>query len=142
MNNFLGELVTFQIDAYQWKVYEDFTYRIGAPDGPEFVTIRKGFVTDFASIPRPLWWLWPPSAGKHAKPACVHDCLYKTGFVTSNLTRLERTIDRAEADRIFLEAMEVAGVSWLSRRMIYRGVRVGGMLAWNKHRNAEHDATA
>jgi len=45
-----------------------------------------------------------------------------------------RHITRKEADAIFLEAMQVAGVNWFSRHVIYSGVRAGGMVAWNKHR--------
>lgn len=135
--NFSGDLIAKQLpDGFHWEMYESFTYHIGAIDGPEFVMIGRGFVTDFASIPRGLWNLWPPAAGKHSKAAVVHDCLYKTGYVNVTDGSI-RHVNRGEADRIFKEAMEVARVNWFSRQMIYSGVRVGGRGAWNKHRNAD-----
>lgn len=139
-NNFLGDLVVRELTGgTAWEVYEPFTYHLCQPDGVQFVRIDKGFVTDFASIPRGLWNLWPPNRGKHAKPAVVHDCLYKTGYVSVEGGG-QRRITRGEADAIFLEAMEVAGVGWLSRRLIYAGVRAGGWRAWGTHRHA--DATS
>lgn len=137
-NNFLGDLIAKQLpDGYHWELYEGFVYRIGSPDGCQYVAIPKGFVTDFASIPRGLWNIFPPAAGKHSKPAVVHDEMYKTGSVRVDGRLDPRPITRGEADAIFLEAMEVAGVNWLSRQIIYAGVRAGGWRAWSQHRKAE-----
>lgn len=134
-NRFLGDLIARQLDdGYHWEVYQGFTYRIGAPNGCQYVSIPKGFVTDFASIPRGLWNIFPPAAGKHSKAAVVHDCMYKTGHISVDGRDDPRPITRGEADDIFLEAMEVAGVNWFARRIIYAGVRVGGWKAWARHR--------
>jgi Protein of unknown function (DUF1353) len=39
------------------------------------IVITKGFVTDFASVPRPLWWVFPQwEIYGHA--ALLHDFLY------------------------------------------------------------------
>jgi hypothetical protein len=140
-NNFLGDLIAKQLpDGYRWELYEGFTYRIGAPDGVQYVHIPKGFVTDFASIPRGLWNLFPPAAGKHSKPAVVHDAMYKTGCCSVDGCPDPRPMTRGECDDIFKEAMGVAGVNWLAKQIIYAGVRVGGWRAWAKHRKAEADA--
>lgn len=142
-NNFLGDLIARQLaDGYTWELYEGFVYRIGQPDGCQFVSIPKGFVTDFASIPRGLWNLFPPAAGKHSKAAVVHDAIYKTGCISCDGRTDLRLVTRGEADEIFYEAMEVNGVSWLARWVIYLGVRFGGARAWNQHRKAEADAAA
>jgi hypothetical protein len=137
-NRFLGDLIAQQHDdGYHWTIYEPFTYRIGAPDGCQYVSIGKGFITDFASIPRGLWNLFPPAAGKYSKAAVVHDCLYKTGYVSVVGRDDPRPMTRAECDLVFLEAMEVAGVNWLSRMILYAGVRIGGWRAWGQHRKAD-----
>lgn len=139
VNHFLGDLLVKYLDGSQWEIAQGFTYRLGSPDGLEFVTIGAGMRTDFASMPYGVRVIFRSPGGKWDKPAVVHDCLYKTAFVSIDGGGL-RWIERDEADRIFLEAMEVVGVNWLARRLIYRGVRIGGMFAWNKHREAESSA--
>jgi hypothetical protein len=79
------------------------------------VEVPPGFVTDFASIPRPLWSLLPPT-GTYGRAAVIHDFLYRAvGYCP-----------RAAADRTLLEAMTVLGVARLTRWAIYGGVRLGG----------------
>ena len=138
MNNFHGPLIAELLDdGYHWRIYESFTYRIGDPNGQWYVRVPKGFVTDFASIPRGLWNLWPPAAGKHSKPAVVHDVCYLRGYIDTDQAR--KFISRKDADDIFKEAMQVAGVNWFSRSIIYAGVRVGGGSAWARYRAEESD---
>lgn len=36
------------------------------------------------------------------------------------------------ADKIFLDAMEEIGVNWLTRKTIYRAVRLGGWKGYKK----------
>lgn len=139
-NNFLGDLLVAYIDGTRWRVLESFTYRLCEPDGVQFVHIERGFITDFASMPLNIIFRSP--GGKWDKPAVVHDCLYKTGHVSVDGRPEPRPITRGEADSIFLEAMEVAGVDWLRRRIIYAGVRVGGWRAWKEHRNADERSAA
>jgi len=40
------------------------------------ITVPTGFVTDLASVPRPMWWLIAPF--DVARSAIIHDLLYKT----------------------------------------------------------------
>lgn len=134
-NRFLGDLLVKYLDGNRWEVAEGFTYHLGAPDGPEYVTIPTGFTTDFASMPLGIVFRSP--GGKWDKPAVVHDALYRLGFVLSDIG--VRDVTRGEADAIFLEAMQVAGVNWLARRIIYAGVRVGGWRAWRQHRREASD---
>lgn len=109
-------------DGKTFKLLEPFRYRIGSVDSENIITIPEGFLTDFASVPQIFWNILPPW-GKYGKAAVLHDFLYKTGM-----------FDRARCDEIFLEAMEALDVSWIKRRAIYTGVRVGGWVAWNSHR--------
>lgn len=107
-------------DGTNWEVQEDFYYSTdvrlsGVPFGR--IEVEKGFITDFASIPRPLWgWVGGPADGKYRKIAVFHDKLYRTkGLAT-----------RAQADAVLLEGMKFCGCSWHQRWVIYAGVRAGG----------------
>lgn len=97
-------------------------YRVGSADSLEKIVVPKGFVTDFASVPKGLWNIFPPF-GPWAPAAVVHDYLYKTkgayGFYT-----------RKQADKIFKEAMEVVGVPQWKRELMYNAVRTFGGGGW------------
>ena len=80
------------------------------------IEVPAGFVTDFASTPRWLWWLVPPY-GTYAWPSVIHDWLY---FTDTGGTR-------READEAFREAMQDAGVPRWQRWLLYVGVRIGGV---------------
>ena len=100
------------------------------PDGHEYMltkhfyaTIEKqkfivpsGFVTDFASVPRGLWNIFPPH-GKYSKAAVLHDYLYRCSVLS-----------RKRCDEIFLTCMEVLGVPYMQRYAMYWGVRMFGGL--------------
>ena len=84
------------------------------------IDVPCGYLTDFASVPRwPLlyWWF----GNRATAPAAIHDFL----------TQVHIT-DRATADAIFYEAMEVAkDPAWAwQRKVMWAGVRVGGGWAW------------
>ena len=115
-----------------------FGFDIGwSPLGKETVEIPNGFITDFASIPRPLWWLLP-KWGKYGKAAVIHDYLYKrkkARITTSSKVGdrwYEVPITRKEADRIMLQAMEVSNTPRWQKFLIYAGIRMGGWLAWRR----------
>ena len=141
MNNFTGDLLVKYLDGTSWEVAQGFTYHLGSPNGPEFVHIGSGMITDFASIPPVIRAIFRSPGGKWDKPAVVHDCLYTTGRLSVSDGSV-RYIARDEADRIFREAMGVTGVNWFAKCVIYRGVRLGGMFAWDRHRKAEDADTA
>ena len=126
MKRILDPIRVEYVDGRRWRLLEAFSYRLGSADGPESVVVPAGFLTDFASIPRGLWWLFQPT-GRWAGAALVHDWLYHSPIVqTGRDEPKHRPIDRDEADRVFLEAMQVMGVSWLTRHTMYRAVRLFG----------------
>ena len=84
------------------------------------VTVPKGFITDFASVPR-LPFVYDVLANMAQRAAVVHDYLYSMGVVP-----------RAIADKVLLEAMKISGVSWAKRNAIYLGVRIGGASHYKK----------
>lgn len=101
-----------------------------------FIQIEAGFQTDFESIPRILRSLVPKRAIS-AESAAIHDWLYKTAKITKRfhyVNDVDSRVSRKQADLIFLDAMQRSGIGFVRRQVLYRGVRAGGWLAWNRHR--------
>lgn len=128
---YLDPLILEYMTGRIWALKKGFRFRIGSPDGIERINVFAGFITDFASVPRPLWMFLPPT-GSYGKAAVLHDWLYRTATVTDG--RKIRHIGRAEADSIFYEAMTVSEVGWFLRWLLWLGVRVGGWRPWNRYR--------
>jgi hypothetical protein len=83
------------------------------------VWVPKGFVTDFASVPRiPVAFLLAGNSAQEA--AVIHDWLY----TAHKVGRLEVT--RAMADAVFKEAALASDVAGWRAQMMYLGVRIGG----------------
>ena len=87
------------------------------------VIVPKGYVTDFASVPRlPLTYLLAGDTAHEA--AVIHDWLYTTHAVEG------KPVSRGEADAVFKEAIGASdpkapgGLMWLA-------VRLGGWGAWD-----------
>jgi hypothetical protein len=111
--------------THDWTLLQPLTYYLDRPDGPT-IQVVAGFTTDFASVPRPLWWFAGPW-GRHGRAAIVHDWLYQRGTIEpdpSHAPGSGRRPDRAEADQIFLEAMEVLDRAILGRQWWGRNERV------------------
>ena len=119
---FMTPLNLHDIDGTRFELLTPLVY---ASATGRIITVPAGFVTDFASIPRLLWWRYPKS-GKWNRAAVVHDFLYAYNGCT-----------RAEADAIFKEALEVCGVGWRTRQQFWLAVRAGGWKPWNAYRSAE-----
>lgn len=136
MNQFLSDLDVRYIDGRRWLVTAPFTYHLVQPNGPEFIRVDVGTITDFASIPKLLKLRWPSPGGPWDKPAVIHDELYTLPFV-QHRTGTARRIDRKEADAIFFEAMGVTQTPEQKRWALWSGVRLGGWVAWNRYRRLE-----
>ena len=98
---------------------EDYVYSINGYD----ITIFKGFVTDGASVPHSLQWLYNPF-GRYIKAAVVHDFLYSC----YNNTGINRTL----ADKIFRYIMQEIGVDNRTVRRFYAALRAFGETSWKK----------
>ena len=112
-----------------FEITKPFTYVVGPYENPYFtVEIKKGFRTDFASIPWPLHYIIKQD-GPYAKAACVHDYLlqkiekYKGDPNYPYLTRLV-------ADSIFYEAMLVSGVPKYVAWPFYTSVRIMSIVGY------------
>ena len=107
-------------DNREWVLMKDMSYRVGTSSF--VITVPKGFVTDFASIPEVFWSVDLSPNGRYSKAAIVHDYLYWTQGCT-----------REQADNILDIAMNESGVAFVTRSGIYGGVRLGGGSAWQKN---------
>lgn len=130
MSEFTKSLVVSPLaDGRTWVLLEPFSYDVGAEGSGDTIHVPALFMTDFASVPRPFWAVFPPW-GKYGNAAVIHDFGYAT-----------QTRRRAAVDAIFLEGMQVLGVGWLARHLIYWSVRAWGWAAWwadaRRHRRGE-----
>lgn len=115
MNKFFGELDLRAYAPDEWVVLSPFTFA--------GFLIPRGFITDLASIPRAARSAFDIN-GISRQPAVLHDFLYSTQPVT-----------RKQADDFFLEALRSCGASKWDQYGLYSGVRVGGWVAWNGHKD-------
>jgi len=101
-------------DGFNARVLEPIIYNI---DG-HAIEVLPGWETDWASVPRLMWRLFPPM-GRHTFAAILHDYLYEKRIGT-----------RKRADRLFLIVMESCHVPYWRRWAMYYAVRWFGARAW------------
>lgn len=92
------------------------------------IIIEKGFEWDLSSVPRFLWWLFPPD-GDFEVASLIHDYLY--------INRKKLGYTRKFVDREMLQwSISTSGTKKISFRNIdnyirYYTVRLFGGLVWN-----------
>ena len=122
MSRFTEPLVVTPLpDGKTWIILNEFAYEIGEEGSGNVINVPIGTYTDFASIPRTLWAVFP-RWGKYGNAAVIHDWMY-----------WDQSRNRKEADDIFLEGMEVLEVPTWKRRAIYSAVRTFGGIAWKSN---------
>ena len=110
------------VDGYCRVLLENVVYHVGSRSSTDQIVVPAGFKWDGGSVPRFLWPLLDPW-GSASKAFLLHDYLYQT-----------QQRSRLVSDAIFMEAMEVLGVGFVKRKLLYRGVRLGGWVAWGQHK--------
>lgn len=111
---FEDPLELIYLDGRNWKVLVGF--RFLSSELNREILIPPGFETDFASVPRFFWRLFPPT-GRYGKAAVVHDYLYRTPTFP---------VSKAQADLVFREGMETLGVDAFTVTVLYNAVRFFG----------------
>jgi hypothetical protein len=103
-----------------FRLLESFDYELGAERSGYVIHVPIGFETDYASVPSFFWRFLPPW-GQYGKAAVLHDFLYRkaSGF------------SKVLADSIFYEAMDLLGVPWWKRCVMYWGVSLFGHSSYN-----------
>jgi hypothetical protein len=109
-----GRVICEQFGAL-WVTRAPLEYR----DDLRRVVVPEGHVHDFASIPRPLWSVLPPTDPTYAAAAIVHDWLYASW-----------QYERADADAVLYYAARALGSSRARAWCLWVGVRLGGGWAY------------
>lgn len=114
--------------------------RYRSSTGVEYV-VPVGETTDGGSVPRVLWWWYPPFGDDAQMAYVLHDYLYKHAEELYGSDPGHR-LSRAEADGLLLDALEALDYRPTGRPVIFNAVRAGGWRAWRKHRNAAKEQAA
>jgi hypothetical protein len=93
----------------------------------EVIRIPDGFVTDLASVPRVFWSILPPD-GTYERAAVVHDW-HCTELAAGNCA-----VSSHDADGMFRRMCREGGTSFVTRWILWTGVRIGAL--FNRHRRA------
>ena len=109
-------------DGKNWVIMKDFGYYVGEEDSGNRIDVPIGFITDFASVPRVLWW-FIPKWGKYGNATVIHDYLY-----------WDQHCCRKKADNIFRDGMVVLQVQNIRIFFLYWAVKLFGCMAWRKNR--------
>ena len=120
MKGFSGDVTIKRMGIETYKLIGDLSY-----ENEEIrVTAKYGMLYDGASVPRIFWRvIGSPFIGTYVCSATIHDALYTSqglGILT-----------KEDVDSLFLEMMEVEGVSWWKRNVMYYAVKYGGSEAWD-----------
>lgn len=105
----IGTLKVEEFSFNTFKLLDDLTFVIGN----HTVIVPKGFITDFASVPKKLWGLVGPY-GRHTKAAVLHDWLYSS--------QSKENFSKEVADRLFLLFMEYLAVPKKDKFLLFNGV--------------------
>jgi len=116
----LTKLLVKDLMNGKFELFSDYVYKTKE----YLIKVPKGFVTDYASIPKLLRAIILPY-GKHSGASVVHDYLYSKGC--------ELNIERKKADKIFLEILKEEGVNPILARLMYIAVRVFGKIRYKKN---------
>lgn len=133
-----GELPAFTpVGGDWWRLEDAFTVWFTYGGKRYRLTIKRGFLTDFASIPRLVWSILAPWNYKYT-PACLpHDegyekagklTLWTWDGVTWSPVRAE--LSRRAVDDLMYWGMVARKTPAWKVKAIYSAVRVGGWLAW------------
>lgn len=107
-----------------WRVVN--TYTASTPAG--CLTVPAGTVTDLASIPRPLWTVYPPH-GRYTWAAVAHDWLYRAGRWADGTA-----CTRSEADSVLYDLAIHHGARRSKAWLFWLAVRAAGGPAWTRYR--------
>lgn len=112
--------VRHEIDE-EWRLLDPLVFE-GRDD---FFVIRKGFRTDFASIPRPVRWLFD-TAGTNSEPGVLHDALWRESKRDDGKPP---RVDPWDADGLFRRSLRESGATAMTRGLMWIAVRTAAIAA-------------
>ena len=127
---FFKGILLWLLGVRHWEISEDFEYVL---NGNKYI-IPADFKFDGASIPKFLHTFLSP-VGVLLMGGLVHDYAYKyETLLRQNKKDTLGVISQKRADEIFRDInIEVNGF-YLMNYLAYYSLRLGGFMAWNKHR--------
>lgn len=111
---YMGEPCLIPTASGKWKLCDNMIVHINNT----FHAVPRGFKTDLASIPRPLWWLYSPTDFDSIAPAVLHDWHYCCS----------PDVTRKQADEVFYYGLIAQGMPKARASLYYYGVRSWGWL--------------
>ena len=100
-----------------WELLAPYEYSLGINT---VITVPKGYVTNFGSIPRWVHWFITPTEMREA--AVVHDFLSNENFLVDG-EPINSGFSRLVADTILYVHLRDIGIDLLRAMAIYAGVR-------------------
>ena len=126
---FWGAILLWSFGSRHWEVVKDFNYSI---NGQKFI-IPKGFKFDGASVPKFLGQFLSP-VGVLLIGGLIHDYGYKYETLLLKNKKDIGVKSQKWMDETFRDInIEVNGF-YLLNYLAYWALRLGGFVAWNKHR--------
>ena len=126
---FWGAILLWSFGSRHWEVVKDFNYSI---NGQNFI-IPKGFKFDGASVPKFLGQFLSP-VGVLLIGGLIHDYGYKYETLLLKNKKDIGVKSQKWMDETFRDInIEVNGF-YLLNYLAYWALRLGGFVAWNKHR--------
>lgn len=117
-------VVVEKLDRTRWRLARELVFRSSFCGD---IVVPRGFVTDFASVPRmPLLFALFGNRGHAA--AVVHDWLYQTHETAAPKTRF---VTKEDADYVFREALVEEGVKPWRAEAMYLAVKFCGKAHWD-----------
>ena len=104
---------------WKWVTTEELRFYTNVFDKRKTIIVPVWFEFDWASVPRFLWWLYPPAEPQTINAACIHDYLFKT-----------KQFSLWKSDLIFLEALQVSGNRFLKRYVMFYGLKLWSWITW------------
>ena len=127
---FFKMILMWLLGVRHWEIAKDFNYVL---NGNKYV-IPAGFKFDGASIPKFLHPFLSP-VGVLLIGGLVHDYAYKyETLLRENKKDTMGVISQKRADEIFRDINIGVNGFYLMNYLAYWSLRLGGFVAWNKHR--------
>ena len=127
---FFKGILLWLLGVRNWEIAEDFNYEL---NNKQFV-IPAGFKFDGASIPKFLHTFLSP-VGVLLMGGLVHDYAYKyQTLLKKDKKETLGFISQKHSDEIFRDINIGVNGFYLMNYLAYWSLRLGGFLAWNKHR--------
>jgi hypothetical protein len=137
MNAFKQALELKQVDEIDWETTQNLTYEGRDQD----FTVKKGFKTDLASVPKLFQSLFGRS-GSYARAAVLHDLLWRISrkywgdrdMPSAKRIRIQGKsypasylIDPVDVDGLFRRSMRLSGTSFVVRWIMWWAVRTAAI---------------